>query len=96
KKNMTIILSSHSMDDMAKLAKTLIVMNHGSVEFMGTPREVFKSNASKLKDIGLDIPQVLELALKLREKGFDISEDILTLEEAKQEILKVVRGRGLC
>ncbi|MDU9052501.1 MAG: energy-coupling factor ABC transporter ATP-binding protein, partial [Clostridioides difficile] len=51
---------------------------------------------SKLKDIGLDIPQVLELALKLREKGFDISEDILTLEEAKQEILKVVRGRGLC
>ncbi|HBG7072904.1 energy-coupling factor transporter ATPase [Clostridioides difficile] len=96
KKNMTIILSSHSMDDMAKLAKTLIVMNHGSVEFMGTPREVFKSNASKLKDIGLDIPQVLELALKLREKGFDISEDILTLEEAKKEILKVVRGRGLC
>lgn len=96
KNNMTIILSSHSMDDMAKLAKTLIVMNHGKVEFMGTPREVFKSNANKLKEIGLDIPQVLELALKLREKGFDIREDILTLEEAKQEILKVVRGRGLC
>ncbi|MCC0784803.1 energy-coupling factor transporter ATPase [Clostridioides sp. ES-S-0108-01] len=94
--NMTIILSSHSMDDMAKLAKTLIVMNHGRIEFMGSPREVFKSNASKLKEIGLDIPQVLELALKLRQKGFDISEDILTLEEAKQEILKVVRGRGLC
>ncbi|MCC0629812.1 MULTISPECIES: energy-coupling factor transporter ATPase [unclassified Clostridioides] len=94
--NMTIILSSHSMDDMAKLAKNLIVMNHGRIEFMGSPREVFKSNASKLKEIGLDIPQVLELALKLRQKGFDISEDILTLEEAKQEILKVVRGRGLC
>uniref|UniRef100_UPI001033ADCF energy-coupling factor transporter ATPase n=1 Tax=Clostridioides difficile TaxID=1496 RepID=UPI001033ADCF len=69
KKNMTIILSSHSMDDMAKLAKTLIVMNHGSVEFMGTPRAVFKSNSSKLQDIGLDIPQVLVLALKLREQG---------------------------
>ncbi|NMS91735.1 energy-coupling factor transporter ATPase [Clostridioides difficile] len=96
KNNMTIILSSHSMDDMAKLAKTLIVMNHGRIEFMGTPRDVFKSNASKLKEIGLDIPQVLELALKLRQKGFDIREDILTLEEAKQEILKVVRGRGLC
>lgn len=96
KNNMTIILSSHSMDDMAKLAKTLIVMNHGRIEFMGTPREVFKSNASKLKEIGLDIPQVLELALKLRQKGFNIREDILTLEEAKQEILKVVRGRGLC
>ncbi|EQF29451.1 ABC transporter family protein [Clostridioides difficile CD160] len=96
KNNMTIILSSHSMDDMAKLAKNLIVMNHGRIEFMGTPREVFKSNAGKLKEIGLDIPQVLELALKLRQKGFDIREDILTLEEAKQEILKVVRGRGLC
>lgn len=96
KNNMTIILSSHSMDDMAKLAQTLIVMNHGKIEFMGTPRDVFKSNAIKLKEIGLDIPQVLELALKLREQGFDISEDILTLEEAKQEILRVVRGRGLC
>ncbi|MCC0638285.1 energy-coupling factor transporter ATPase [Clostridioides sp. ES-S-0001-02] len=96
KNNMTIILSSHSMDDMAKLAQTLIVMNHGKIEFMDTPRDVFKSNAIKLKEIGLDIPQVLELALKLREQGFDISEDILTLEEAKQEILRVVRGRGLC
>ena len=45
-----------------------------------------------LKEIGLDIPQVLELAIKLREKGFDIREDILTVEEAKEEILRVMRG----
>lgn len=94
--NMTIILSSHSMDDMAKLVKTIIVMNNGQIEFMGTPREVFKSNASRLKEIGLDIPQVLELAIKLREKGFNIREDILTTDEAKQEILKVMRGRKKC
>lgn len=94
--NMTIILSSHSMDDMAKLAKTVIVMNHGKIEFMGTPRDVFKNNSSKLKEIGLDIPQVLELAIKLREQGFDIREDIITIEEAKEEILKAMRGRKKC
>ena len=66
--NMTIILSSHSMDDMAKLAKNIIVMNHGKIEFMGSPREVFKSNTDRLKEIGLDIPQVLELAYKVKRK----------------------------
>ena len=49
-----------------------------------------------LKEIGLDIPQTLELAIKLREKGFDIRQDILTIEEAKEEILRVMRGRGKC
>ena len=94
--NMTIILSSHSMDDMAKLAKNIIVMNHGKIEFMGTPREVFTSHADKLREIGLDVPQVLELATKLRQKGFDIRPDILTVEEVKDEILKVMRGRKKC
>ena len=84
------------MDDMAKLAKTIIVMNHGEIEFMGSPREVFNSNTARLKEIGLDIPQVLELAIKLREQGFDIRGDILTIEEAKEEILRVMRGRKKC
>ena len=94
--NMTIILSSHSMDDMAKLANTIIVMNHGKVEFMGTPREVFNTNATRLKEIGLDIPQTIELAIKLREKGFNVRQDILTIQEAKEEIIRVMRGRGKC
>ena len=94
--NITIILSSHSMDDMAKLAKTIIVMNHGKIEFMGTPREIFNSHADRLKEIGLDVPQVLELANKLRDKGFDIRTDVLTVEEIKEEILKVMRGRKKC
>ncbi len=91
--NMTIILSSHSMDDMAKLAQTIIVMNRGKIEFMGTPRQVFNSNIERLKEIGLDVPQVIELAIKLREEGFDIKEDLLTIEETKEEILKVMRGK---
>ncbi len=94
--NMTIILSSHSMDDMAKIANTIIVMNKGKIEFMGTPKEVFKGNTDRLKSIGLDIPQVLELAIKLREKGFDIKDDILTIKEAKEEILRVMRGINKC
>lgn len=94
--NITIILSSHSMDDMAKLAKTIIVMNHGKIEFMGTPREVFTSHASRLKEIGLDVPQVLELATKLRNKGFNIRPDVLTVGEIKDEIIKVMRGRKKC
>ena len=68
--NMTIILSSHSMDDMAKIAKTIIVMNHGKIEFMGTPREIFNNHAPRLKEIGLDIPQVLELSYKIKRQRF--------------------------
>ena len=94
--NMTIILSSHSMDDMAKIAKTIIVMNHGKIEFMGTPREIFNNHAARLKEIGLDIPQVLELAIKLKDKGFDIKTNVLTIDEIKEEILNFMKGRTKC
>ena len=83
----TIILVSHSMDDVAKLADRLLVMNHGKVEFFDTPIEVFK-NEARLKEIGLDVPQVLQLANQLREKGFEISSDILTIDDIKNEIVK--------
>ena len=94
--NMTIILSSHSMDDMAKIAKTIIVMNHGNIEFMGTPREIFNNHAQRLREIGLDIPQVLELAIKLKDKGFDIRTDVLTIDEIKEEVLNFMKGRKRC
>lgn len=92
KYNMTIILSSHSMEDMAKLVDKIIVMYNGKIELMGTPKEVFK-NGKKLKDIGLGIPQVLELINRLREKGFNIKEDVITIEEAKIEILNYIRSK---
>ena len=94
--NITIILSSHSMDDMAKLAQTIIVMNHGKIEFMGTPREIFNNHAPRLREIGLDIPQVLELAIKLKDKGFDIRTDVLTIDEIKEEVLNFMKGRKRC
>ncbi|MBC2576417.1 energy-coupling factor transporter ATPase [Peptostreptococcus canis] len=92
--NMTVILSSHSMDDMAKLVNTLMVMNKGKLEFFGEPRQIFKDNADKLKDMGLDIPQVLELALKLRKKaGFNIRTDVINISEVKKEIERCLREK---
>ncbi|MBF1051484.1 MAG: energy-coupling factor transporter ATPase [Peptostreptococcaceae bacterium] len=89
KEKNTIILVSHSMEDVAKLADRLLVMNGGKVEFFDKPANVFK-NEIRLKEIGLDVPQVLELGRKLREKGFDISDDILTIDDIKNEIVRIL------
>lgn len=92
--DMTVILSSHSMDDMAKLVNTLMVMNKGRLEMMGSPREIFKDNAEKLKGIGLDIPQVLELALKLRkEVGYNVRTDVINISEIKNEIVRCIKEK---
>lgn len=93
KYNLTIILVSHSMDDVAKLADRLIVMYEGKNIITGTPREVFK-RYDELKKIGLSVPQVTMLAMELRKKGFNIREDCITIDEVEQEILKVVGGRN--
>lgn len=89
----TIIVVSHSMEDMAKLVDRIIVMNRGNVEISGTPRDVFKYE-DRLKEIGLGVPSVLELVNRLRERGFDIRPDIITLQEARDEIVKYMKERG--
>ena len=92
--NMTVILSSHSMDDMAKLVNTLMVMNKGRLEIMGSPREVFKENADRLRGMGLNIPQVLELAIKLKKAGYDVRTDVITIKEVKAEIERCLLEKG--
>ena len=88
----TIVMVSHSMDDVASLAERVIVMNHGKVAMDGAPREVF-SRGEELRAIGLDVPQAVELAGKLREKGFDIPQGVYLIEEIKREIEKIL-GKG--
>ncbi|SET56657.1 energy-coupling factor transport system ATP-binding protein [Natronincola peptidivorans] len=88
----TIILVSHSMEDIAKLVDRIIVMHRGKVALTGAPREVFKQS-SILESIGLGIPQITFLMDKLKEAGVHLGEDIFTVEEAKEEILKWIRGK---
>jgi energy-coupling factor transport system ATP-binding protein len=88
--NMTIIIVSHSMEDVAKIAERIIVMNDGKVALQGTPAEVFKE-VDMLEKIGLGVPQVTYLVRELRKKGFDLSDNIFTIEEAKKEILSILK-----
>ena len=88
----TIVMVSHSMDDVAALAERVIVMNHGKVAMDGTPREIF-SRGEELRAIGLDVPQAVELAQKLREKGFDVPEGIYKIEEVRAAVEAIV-GKG--
>ena len=88
----TIVMVSHSMDDVASLAERVIVMNHGEVVMDGAPRDVF-SCGEELRGMGLDVPQAVILAQKLREKGYDIPEGVYRTEEIMAEILKIA-GKG--
>lgn len=88
--NMTIILVSHSMEDVAKLATRILVMDKGKCILNGTPSKIFKE-INTLESVGLGVPQVTYLVQRLREKGFDISEDVFTVEQAKKEILKALK-----
>ena len=85
---LTIILVSHSMEDVARYAERLIVMNHGSKMFDGTPREVFR-HYKELEAIGLAAPQITYLIHDLRERGAALDPDITTIREAREAILQL-------
>lgn len=90
---MTIIIVSHSMEDVAKIAKRVIVMNKGEAILDGTPAEVFK-NVDTLEEVGLAVPQVTYLVRELKKKGIEISEDVYTVEAAKKELIRILKGRA--
>ncbi len=92
--NATIILVSHSMDDIAKIADRLVVFHKGKIAMDGKPSEIF-SRAKELTDIGLSVPAATKIADKLREKGIDLPEGVYTLEHLSQEIFKI-RGGAQC
>ena len=84
--NATVIMVSHSMEEVAANADRMIVMNHGSVAMFGTPKEVF-ARAAELVEMGLDIPQVTQVFLRLREMGLPLDTAVFTTEQAKDAIL---------
>lgn len=86
--NITIILVSHSMDDLAEHVGRMIVINQGQVAIDGDTRSVFANNREYLESIGLGVPAVTAIAANLRAAGWPIRKDILTLDEAKQEIMR--------
>lgn len=88
----TVILVSHNMEDVARYASRVIVMHRGRVVMDGPPRQVF-SRVEELQSLGLGVPLVGILMERLKSLGYDVRTDVLTVEEAGQEILKWWRGR---
>ena len=86
--NVTIIMVSHSMDDMARLATRLLVMSEGKIVAEGTPREIF-AQADMMTSIGLDVPDAARLCRVLREKGYDLPADLYRPEELKEHLLRL-------
>ncbi|WP_019138476.1 energy-coupling factor transporter ATPase [Peptoniphilus timonensis] len=91
KRKITVILVSHSMEDVAKIAERIIVFDQGRVFLDSNPREIFR-NEDKLLSVGLGIPQITSLMRTLKKKGLDINEDAITVEEAKESLIKYLRG----
>lgn len=88
----TIILVSHSMEDIARLADYIYVMYQGRIHMRGTPHEIYK-DSEELKRIGLGVPQVVDIMKALKARGFDVDTDKLTIQDATEEILRVLRSK---
>ena len=87
-KDITVVLITHYMDEAAQADRT-VVIDDGEIVLDGTPKEVFK-NVEKLKSLGLDVPQVTKLAYELRKMGIEISDDVLTVDECFDEIIRIL------
>ena len=92
KEGLTVILVSHSMEDVAKYADRIIAMNPGKVAFDGTPKEVFR-HYKELERMGLSAPQITYVMQAMKELGLDVDTDVSTVEEAKEEILKAFHSK---
>lgn len=88
--DLTVLLVSHSMEDVAKLADRIIVLNGGKIEMSGSPSEVFAKSA-RLRDIGLNVPQITEVADRLRDAGADIPPGIYTTGDAYRILLPLLQ-----
>ena len=90
--NATVIMVSHSMEEIASNVERLIVMNHGTVAMDGAPKTVF-ARSMELVSMGLDVPQVTQVFLKLRDMGLPVDTSVYSVEQAKEAILALKGGR---
>lgn len=90
---MTVILISHSMDDVARLVERIIIMDQGRIIDDGPTREVL-TKIGQLQQIGLEPPQVIEVMQRLRENGFTVTTGVLNIHEAISEIVKMLNMPG--
>ena len=95
RENVTILMVSHSMDDMARLATRLIVMSEGKIVAEGTPREIF-AREEMMTSIGLDVPDAARLCTMLRARGYDLPSDLYRPEELKEQLLRLWKEGSDC
>ena len=95
RENVTILMVSHSMDDMARLATRLIVMSDGKIVADGTPREIFMQE-EMMTSIGLDVPEAARLCARLRAKGYDLPADLFRPEQLKEQLLRLWKEGSQC
>lgn len=89
----TIIIVSHSMEDVARIADRVMLINNGKLEMLDTPEKVF-SEAERLEKMGLEVPQITKIMLALKEKGYDVPSGILTVEKAFLEVVNLLKKEG--
>lgn len=92
--NSTVIIVSHSMEDVASLAEKIIVMNKGRIYKYADVHEIF-TKSEELAALGLEVPLVTSIFLKLKEKGLDVNTDIYTKEQAEKELLRYLKKEGI-
>ena len=93
KRGNTVIFVSHNMEDIAKIADRVLVLDNGNALMFDKPSKVF-SNSQKLQQIGLDIPDITKVMIKLRQKGFKLDENIITIEQAASSIKNLINQKG--
>ncbi|MCH5296303.1 MAG: energy-coupling factor transporter ATPase [Ruminococcus sp.] len=89
----TVLLVSHSMEDIARVADRIIVMNNSKLEMFDTTKEVF-SHGKELEQIGLRVPQITKIMLALKEKGYDVDDGVLNVEDALMQITSLLKKEG--
>jgi len=90
----TVILVSHSMEDVARICKKVLVMNQGTLAMFGTVDEVY-SHAEELKSMGLNVPEITDIFLKLRQCGIDCRTNIYSVDDGVRELKSLMKG-GVC